>query len=260
MNTEQFDYSRGDIVKALEAVGVCSGDAIFVHSNIGFFGRLEGASGPDAYYAVFKEAIFEVLGEAGTIVVPTFSYSFCHGERFDKAETASTMGFFSEAVRTDTGAMRSNDPNFSVAAIGRNAKYLTADAPEHSFGPDGFFGRFLEIKGKFCNFNFDSGSTFFHYVERTLNVPYRYNKGFKGTLVENGRDVEKTFYHYVFDPAKKNHYPCFTKFDRLAKRLGVAKTANLGRGQIVLVPARDTFDLIAQQMKSEPNFLIEGDV
>jgi aminoglycoside 3-N-acetyltransferase len=260
MTDERFDYSRGDIVKALETVGVCRGDAIFVHSNIGFFGKLGGARGPDEYYSVFKQAIFEVLGSEGTLVTPTFSYSFCHAERFDRAETASAMGFFSEAVRTDKDSMRSNDPNFSVAAIGGNARYLTESSPEHSFGPDGFFGRFLEIKGKFCNFNFDSGSTFFHYVERTLGVPYRYNKGFKGTLVENGRDVERTFYHYVFDPDKKNHYPCFTKFDRLAKRLGVAKTANLGKGQIVLVSARDTFDLIAGQLKSEPNFLIEGDV
>ena len=33
-------------------------------------------------------------------------------------------------------------------------------------------------KGKICNINLDSGSTFIHYFERKLKVNYRYDKTF----------------------------------------------------------------------------------
>jgi len=41
--------------------------------------------------------------------------------------------------------------------------------------------------------------------------------------------------------------------------LGLAKTANLGRGQIVLISAKDTFELIKKEIKKNPSFLVKGD-
>ena len=59
---EKFDYSKNDIIQALLKVGVCKDDNIFVHSNLGFFGKLKDGISKEDYCTTFKEAIFEVIG------------------------------------------------------------------------------------------------------------------------------------------------------------------------------------------------------
>lgn len=253
-------YTYNDIVSSLRACGICSGDAIFIHSNVGFFGVLEGAVLPSDFYRMFKQAIFEVIGSEGTLIVPTFSYSFCRKQDFDQKNTPGVCGFLSEQVRLDRDARRSCDANFSVAAIGVKSDFFTNDTDQFSFGPNSFWARFLASRGKFCNFNFDAGSTFIHYVERALKVPYRFDKGFAGSLVEkeNASSRAAIFYHFCCDLNIPSHAPVFEKFDALAKQQRFAITANLGRGQIVTISAQDTFCLIEQELKRDSNFLIRG--
>lgn len=250
-------YSKTNIIDALCTVGIGYGDSIFIHSNIGFFGRLQDGSDPENCYRIFKEALLQALGPTGTIVMPTFSYSFCKRQEFNKKTTASVCGFLSEAIRNDPDALRSDDANFSVAALGRLADYFTANVPEYSFGKNSFWDRFLQQKGKFCNFNFDSGSTFIHYVERELSVPYRFDKPFKGVAVADAGTEDQTYYHFCYDLSQPEHAPRFERFDGYTKSQGIARTVNLGRGQIVMISAQDTFDVIADQVKKDTFFLTE---
>ncbi|MBI5227915.1 AAC(3) family N-acetyltransferase [Candidatus Micrarchaeota archaeon] len=252
------DYSYGEIVDALRAVGISAGNDIFIHSNIGFFGKLEEVASPLDHYNIFKKAIFSVIGKDGTLIVPTFSYSFCKGEFFDPKNTKSVCGFFSEMVRMDPEAQRSNDANFSIAAIGKKASYFAEDPPEHSFGPGSFWDKFLKVQGKICNFNFDSGSTFIHYVEKTLKVPYRYDKAFPGTMLINGNKINCQFYHFVYDLDKPNNGPNFTKFDRITKDRSIARIAKLGKGTILSISAQDCFDLVKAELAKDPALLIKG--
>ncbi len=255
----KHDYSKDGIISALKELGVRKGDNLFMHSNIGFFGRLGDAASQEDYYRIFKEAILEVIGSEGTMAVPVFSYSFCRGSVFDIDETPGVCGFFSEMLRKDPSAARSADANFSIAAIGANSVFFTGDAPEHSFGKGSFWDKFLQKKGKICNFNFDAGSTFVHYVEKSIGVNYRYDKAFKGVSKRNNVEKEEVFYHFVYDLGKPGDAPEFTKFHRKAVESGLAKTANVGRGQIVLVSAEDTFKLIEAEIPVNPFFLRKGD-
>jgi len=254
----QFDYSYEDIVKCLKNVGLKNGDKIFIHSNIGFFGKLKDANDSSKYYENFKTAIFEIIGSEGTLVVPTFTYSFMNDEIFDIEKSPTACGIFSEMVRKDTNGIRSNDPNFSVSAIGMDSNFFTDNLPNHSFDLNSFWDRFLQKNGKICNFNFDSGSTFFHFVEKTLNVSYRYDKKFSGKVITNQKIRDVAWFHFVFDHEKKHHWPNFDKFSKKTKDLDLVKTANLGKGQITCIPARETFDLIKNELKNDPSFLIDG--
>jgi aminoglycoside 3-N-acetyltransferase len=251
-------YSKREIVGSLKKVGIKSGDQLFTHANVGFFGVLAGAKNSSDYYNFFKEAIFEVIGPAGTWVMPTFSYSFFRKQDFNPAVTPGVCGFLSEEFRLDPHAIRSQDANFSVAAVGKYAQYFTGNAPGHSFGADSFWERFLKKNGKFCSFNLDSGSTFIHYVEKKLQVPYRYDKAFTGKLILKGKSRRGIFYHFVYDLSKPNNGPDFTKFDKKAKKLGLTRTVNLGKGQILSIAAKNVFDLISEELKNNPAFLISG--
>lgn len=254
------DYAKEDIISALRNLGIKQGDSLFCHSNIGFFGKLENAKQPNDYYEIFKSAIFEVIEDEGTFICPTFSYSFCKKKDFDVLETPGYCGLFSELMRADKSGLRSKDPNFSVVAVGKNAEYFTRKMPEHSFGENSFWERFLKAEGIFCNFNFDSGSTFIHYVEKCLNVPYRWDKAFDGYLINGDKKEKQTFYHFVCSMENNSHSAEFTKFDKKAKTLGLAKIANLGKGEILTISAKDTYNLIENELKITPNFLIKGEL
>jgi aminoglycoside 3-N-acetyltransferase len=253
----KFNYLQKDIKNALKEVGINKGDSVFVHSNIGFFGTLEGAVKNDDYVNSFKEAFLSILEDSGTLIVPTFSYSFCRGNDFNPDETPSVCGVFSEAIRKDFNAIRSWDANFSIAAIGNLNKYYTKDSPEYSFGSNSFWDRFYKKDGKFCNLNFDAASTFIHYVERELKVPYRWDKPFQGHLILKGQPPEKRiFYHFVYDLEKVGDKPMMERFAQEAEKRGLIRKTNLGRGQVTSITAKDTFDLIRDKIAEQPRFLL----
>lgn len=258
MKQGTYNYNRQNIIQALRDVGISKKDHIFTHSNVGAFGKLKEATIGDDYYRIFKDAVFEVIGLEGTWVQPTFSYSFCWNKKFDIDETPGICGFLSEMMRNDPQSLRSEDANFSIIAVGSKAEYITKNAPENPYSKEGFWDRFIKIDGKFCNFNFDAASTFIHYVERELKVPYRYDKPFSGESIKNGVKKKKLFYHFAYDKDNPAYKPNYPEFDRKAKKTALAKTVNLGKGQVVSISARDTFDLIKKELKNDPNFLIVG--
>lgn len=248
-------YNRAQLAAALRQVGVQPGDVVFSHSNVGYFGLPEEGRGSDAVCATILGAIQDVLGDDGTLVVPTFSYSFCKGEQFDPNETPSTCGAFTEYVRRQPAAIRSLDPIFSVAALGARAAELVADVSADCFGAGTFWARFLTANGVICNLNFDAGSTFIHHVERCLRVPYRFDKLFTGIFCVDGREERGAAVFFCRDGSNPDTIPAFEPFDALAREQGIARSAKVGRGAVVALRARETYRLIEEQLLEDPWFL-----
>ena len=248
-------FSREELAQALEAVGITAGSTVFSHSNIGYFGALQNGGGKQDYFDAIYGAFQDVLTESGTLIVPTFTYSYCKGQDFSPDETPSTCGIFTEMIRLHTKALRSNEPIFSVAAIGPRARELTEDVGEECFGQGSFWQRLLESGGIICNLNFDAGSTFIHYAERCLNVPYRYDKIFEGNLVGSAGKRKTRAIFYCQDLSNPNTVASFEPFDKLAREKSIVKTKKVGRGSLVSLTAQDTFSLIEHQLKIDPYFL-----
>ena len=106
--------TRDDISQALRALGLAAGDVVMVHSSLRSIGYVEG--GADAVV----DALLDVLGSSGTLVVPTFTPSHGHEADpvFDPARDPSEVGRITEVVRTRPGARRSVHLLHSVAALG----------------------------------------------------------------------------------------------------------------------------------------------
>jgi aminoglycoside 3-N-acetyltransferase len=137
--------SREALTADLRRLGVHAGQVLLVHSSMRRIGWL--AEGP----ATVVTAIGDVLGSAGTLVVPTETTensdtSRAHLDRiagltpaqieryraamrpFDRHSTPSTgMGRVAEQVRLAPGAIRSEHPQSSFAALGPMAGRLMAD-------------------------------------------------------------------------------------------------------------------------------------
>jgi aminoglycoside 3-N-acetyltransferase len=207
---------------------------------------------------MFFDGIMERLGPNGTLCVPTFTYSFPRGEAYEP-DAPSQMGMFAEWVRLR--GWRSPDPCYSVAAVGELAQELTEYAPENSFDSQAsFWARLKDLPGKILNLNFDAGSTFVHYVERDMNVPYRFDKTFVGAVREGGSvrlARRSTIWVRYLDDALEAR---FEAFDALARQEGLFQTARLGRGEMGVIDADQTYGLIYNTLLKRPWFLTKAEV
>jgi aminoglycoside 3-N-acetyltransferase len=251
------DYSKADLKAALDRLPLERGDVVFCHANLGFFGRAKGVTDSHDLCEMFFDCIMERLGPNGTLCVPTFTYSFPKGEVFDWESGPSKMGAFAELVRVR--GYRSADPCYSVAVIGAKS-HIAELVSENSFDTRAsFFGRLWIEEGKVLNLNFDAGSTFVHWVEREMNVPYRFDKTFTGVIRGCGNDIDvrSTIWVRYLDDALEAR---FEAFDALARERGMFKTERLGRGEMGVISAADTYRLIEETLPSRPWFLTKAEV
>ncbi|WP_438268572.1 aminoglycoside N(3)-acetyltransferase [Micromonospora peucetia] len=135
---------HGTLTVGLRALGLSPGATVLVHCALSRVGRVAG--GPAALLAALRD----VLGGAGTVVVPTQTAGNSTTSRpfrvatagltaaevaeaeaaiapFDpRRSPAEGMGIFAEHVRRQPGAARSRHPQTSFAALGPDAARLTA--------------------------------------------------------------------------------------------------------------------------------------
>ena len=242
--------SQQDFIDALAAAGLKRGDVCFVHSDMGQFGlpqSLDRRQLLESMAAVF----FESVGPAGTVVFPTFTYSYCNGEVFDVDRTATKMGALNEHFRKLPGVRRSAHPLFSVAAWGRHKDQIT-DVSDDSFDADSVFGRLHRLGGKLVFFGVPFQTcTFVHYIEQALGVPYRYLKTFTGTRIDAGKSSESQCTYYV----RRLDANVVTDLGRLERELtarGLMRCVRLGGGgAIQVVEADDVFDTGADLLRQD---------
>ena len=129
---------KGEIIQKLKEVGLKIGDTVMVHTSLGKMRYVCGGA-----QAVI-EALMEVVGDSGTIMMPTQSWKNLDPETgvhweadqkdwqlirdnwpaYDKNLTpTNTMGAVAEMFRQVPGSVRSDHPARSVCAWGRYAEY-----------------------------------------------------------------------------------------------------------------------------------------
>lgn len=254
------NYNSRDIISALYAIGLKKGDIVFGHSNIGFFGIPEEGKTVEIAFKTILNSFFEVIGKEGTLIVPTFTYSFPKNKIFNPDETPSECGIFTEMFRKRPDAFRSEDPCISIAAIGNKAEELTKNISNNSYGIGSFFERFYKGNGVICNMNFDAGSTFVHYVEREMKVPYRFDKTFTGVYEKNGHKERRSCTIWVRYISSDDTIASFDYFNKLACEKYIYKKERVGRGFIGAITAKDTFKLIKETLPLKPWFLTRAEV
>jgi aminoglycoside 3-N-acetyltransferase len=118
-------FKKESLVKDLKKIGLQTGDSVLVHASLSKIGFVDG--GP----ATLISALFEVIGNTGTLLFPTFpakGKNKTHLEEhpfFDVLHTPSQMGSVTEYFRKLPEVYRSLHPTDPVCAKGRFAEYYT---------------------------------------------------------------------------------------------------------------------------------------
>ena len=201
---------KADIVDALTALGLKNGDSVMVHASLSRIGYVCGGA-----QAVI-EALIEVVGPEGTVMMPTQSWknldpkTGVHWDAdeadwdrirenwpaYDKAITpTNTMGAVSEMFRSWPGTIRSDHPARSVAAWGRNAKYLTENHDlSNIFGDGSPIGKLYELDGKVLLMGVDHDkNTSLHLADARAEYPGKHTCIEHSAVMENGERVWKEY-------------------------------------------------------------------
>lgn len=256
------DYSETELLSALLAAGIESGDLVFVQADLEALGAARGGGTPEQQAALVLRALRRAVGGDGTLIVPTYTFSFCRQERFDVERTPAVSGIWSpsaaflEHVRQQPGAVRSGDPIHSVAALGPAARQLLADLPATCFGPDSLPHRLRHAGGKVCLLGVGlSESPIVHHAEAMMGVPFRFKKLFTGEIVDKGEPRRAGWVYDVRVLGAAADLDA-ARIDRARLARDLVRDAPVGRGLVTVTEAERFYDFICAALAEDPWFTV----
>ena len=242
-------YSTQELMATLKTLGINKNDDINIHSELLLFGKplLSKESLCKEIISVFKEA-------TNTIIMPTFTYSFCNNEIYDTEDSPTKMGILNEYFRCSSGVYRTLCPIFSFAIFGDYKKYISAS--NDVLGQDSIFNLFYKNKAKNILFgNIFKGYTFFHHIESVLQVPYRFQKEFKGIIKNKNTKYNHKIIYYVRHLQQKSEID-YKKLANFLLDNNSLKYTDFAGAKIGVIDLQKAHNSIAITLKENPYYFL----
>ena len=248
---------KKDILEALKAVGVRPGQTLMVHTSLGALGFVCGGA------QVVIEALLETVGKEGTLMMPTQSWknldptAGVHWQEpeawwqairdnwpaYDKAITpTNTMGAVAEMFRKWPGALRSDHPARSVAALGKHAEYLTEGHDlSDIFGETSPVGKLYALDGYvlLIGVGYDK-NTSLHLADVRADYPGKHMVTEHSAVLVDGKRVWKAYETLYVDGED------FTQIGEAFEAQHRVAKAPLGNSRIVLMKQRELVDFAVE--------------
>lgn len=243
-----------DLTQGFKELNLRKGDIVLVHSSFKSFGGVVG--GPQTVI----DALLNVIGREGTLVMPTFTFAFCDQYNntgrgyFDVDKTPSEMGILTEIVRKMAGAKRSINPIYSVAIFGRFRDELVKVEDKSIFGEHSIFGKLHRHDAKIMiiGLSYNRSLTFFHYIEQMESCDYRHLKDFSGIIVANGKKFKDTF---TMNVRNNNVVTAVDPMGEMLEKRGLVRIKKIGRSIVKLLRIKEIYEVTAREIKKNPRLL-----
>lgn len=248
------ELSEKDLLESLLAIGIKEGDTLFIHTDTSIFGKL-ALPEQEGLLSSFVETFKKAVGENGTIIIPTFSFSWGKGETFDVRESRSTVGSFSEFFRLQPEVKRSLQPMHSVAVWGAKSDEALRVGKD-TFGKGSIFENLRKLDAKIVMFGVDfEYCTFLVHVEQVHKVPYRFLKTFTGTIT-NDDQTYKDWCTYFARPLEAEVDNKMENIVPPLREKHLLKEDTFGDEKIMVVGANDLFEAGMRLLDQDPYFLL----
>ncbi|MEA1950019.1 MAG: AAC(3) family N-acetyltransferase [Planctomycetota bacterium] len=174
-------FTRDDLAKDLQKLGLRSGDCVMLHSSLSSLGMVEGGA------ATVVEAFLDAMEPGGTLLTPAFTQGAwtehlampecraCCPRDLCPATWPSHEGAIANAALNRPGRLRSCHPTHSWVGNGPRAVELLKDH-QHSptaCGRGNPFEKLVELDGCIVTLGVGVNTiTLWHYYEDLLGLPY----------------------------------------------------------------------------------------
>jgi aminoglycoside 3-N-acetyltransferase len=262
--------TRGEIAEQLHTLGVQEGGVLMAHCRLSSLGWVIG--GADAVVL----ALLDVLGPEGTLAAMTGwehdSYLIQEWPEavreaylsdppiFDPlvSEADREVGRLPERIRTWPGALRSDHPLASLAAVGARAEWLTSDHPlHHPFGVGSPFARLVEAEADVLMLGAPPDTlTILHHAEelaeargkKRVKYPMARRIGDRIEWVDI-EDIETSIGAFPYERVVPDDIDAFEVIARDALRAGVGRTGSIGESESHLFPAPDLVEFAVEWLE-----------
>ena len=260
----EYRLSKEGLVDDLRALGLKTGDAVLVHSNLRSLAPVKQIlAAPEGGMRWLVDAFREVLGDEGILAVPTFTKTFKPGQPgpsglvWDPGKTPSRVGTITNYVMKEPDASRSDHPTHSVAATGaKAAEFVSGHSWREgasTFDRKGPWGRLVDADGYIMWLGTAMPTqTACHVLEDWMRLPYMSTCV---ALVDDGgetREIEVTQ-----SPAgHRDFYRKGSKVDVAWEEAALMKNGKVCKADASLMRAREFTGWLWDALRKAPGLLL----
>lgn len=251
-------YTKEQLKQALLKIGIENGDILMVHSSYKSLGGIEGGA------KAVIEALSEVLGENGTLLMPAFTFNEVTFENpvFDYEKSPNCVGYLGEYFRTAVdGVLRSVHATHSVCALGKKAKELINEHENDKtpVGKNSPITKLADLGGKILMLGCSPDHlTIMHGVEETAEPDYLldHENPIEYILVLSDKTVKQKAIRHLF---QKDGYYYDQKYSRIINLLDENEytKGNVLDAISYLFDAKAIFEKGSKKLKEEPYYFID---
>ena len=243
----------GTLIRDLRALGLDEGATVMVHTSLSKLGFVVGGA------QAVVEALVEVVGPSGTVVMPTHSGALSDPAEwgnppvpagwhdtirstmpaFDPALTPTrSMGAVVECFRHLDGVQRSTHPSVSTAARGPQASFITDDHQlDSGLGEGSPLARLYDLDAQVLLLGVShANNTCLHLAEHRAAYPSKATTSKSAPLTVDGRRQWVTYEDLAEDA---------DDFDQIGESIGAAgleRRGVVGAGEARLMQVRQVVD------------------
>lgn len=252
---EKYPVSDEDLFRVLDRLKAWDTEYLYIHTGLTF-----GLPDPNVKKNELLDCILNILMKLGVknICFPTFTFSFCNGQVYDHYNSKSKMGAINEYARMQPDAIRSVDPLMSSVLIGQDVD-LVQNISKDSIGIGSTFDKLhgrKNVKFLFLGTKVGDCFTYMHYIEKMLNVDYRYDRKFEGEIIQGERKYTDIFDLFV---RYKNIYAGHGSYiyEDLMLENSISKREIIGDSSITILDEKPAYDFYVDLITKDPYFFLD---
>lgn len=244
--------SRLKLISLFKKLNIKNGDNVVFHSNIAGLYQFEKKIN-FKICDFFLKFILEYIGPTGTLLIPTYNYKFTQGKKYSRKKSVSQVGTFGNLLIKKYFKSRTFAPIFNHLVFGNLKDEIFNCDDKETFGDNSVFSKLIKKNFKIICFCCSANSmTFIHFIEKKMNVNYRFNKFFTGF-------VEKKKIKIKYFAGKK-------KFDYIIKQKKILNLidnkqfieASFGKFKCYSVNTNFLFKKLKKKILKKNNYLIDN--
>ncbi len=254
-------WTKERIIDDLRELGAREGDTLLVHASMRAIGKVEG--GADT----MVDALLEVLGPEGTLLTPAFNAGNRVPEKWATADIRSLPALYSNSDTPEfvegislgqVGALagrvharsdsRGSHPTLAFSALGRNAAFLTGDAPFHyPLGTNSPLARLHQLNGGILLVGVDQTvNASLHLAENWADAPYSRRKAMIRMPDQTAMEME----------GSPECSAGFAKIEPVLRQARILRTGYIGNAPSHLMRAQYVVSMAMEMIRGNPESLL----